>query len=184
MDILKQPCLVLNKHWQPIDEIPSEVAICNLFRGSMRGIDTESMRALPWIDWVTLPIRESDLSIRAVSGPVRLPRVVVAAWAGMPETSPKLGRRGVAERDKYRCAYSNEVCLDGTLDHVKARSHGGKTTWENVVWSRKDINHAKGNKTLAEAGLTLLRKPFKPQPIKACMKITAKHPEWEPFVYR
>jgi hypothetical protein len=179
MDILAQFCLVLNSKWQPIDEITVEAALSNLCKGALRGIDTSNMLLVPWSEWIELPIRSNDLSIGSVRGPVRVPRVAVAYFEGMPERMP----RTVGERDNYRCAYSGDYCPDGTKDHVTAKSRGGTSDWENLVWSRRDINQKKGNKTVEEAGLRLRIKPCRPRPIKACMKIRARHPEWEPFVY-
>jgi len=182
MNLLEQPCLVLNAHWQPIDEITVEAALSNICKGALRGIDTTTMRAILWDEWLTLPVRSSDQAIRSIRGPVRIPRVTVASYNGMPERMP----RTVAERDSYRCAYTGEHCppQTGSEDHVMPRSRGGTNDWTNKVWSRKDINHRKGNRTPAEAGLKLLVKPQKPKPVKACLKIKARHPEWEPFVYK
>ena len=100
----------------------------------------------------------------------------------MPERMP----RTVAERDNYRCAYTGEHCPPsvGSEDHVIPRSRGGSNDWMNKVWSRRDINNRKGNRTPSEAGLRLLRKPSPAKPIKACLKIHARHPEWEPFIYK
>lgn len=184
MEVLQQPVLVLNSYWQPIDEVSAEVALCNLCKGAMRGIDTSTMTAYAWEQWIQLPVRENDWRIMSSRGPVRVPRVVVAAYAGMPEKKPKLNRRGVGERDNYTCSYSGDYCPDGTLDHVVPRSQGGAKSWENLAWSRKDINHVKANRTPEQAGLKLRRKPTAPKPVKACLQIKAKFPEWEPFVYR
>lgn len=180
MNVLEQPVLVLNSAWMPIDEISVEAALSNICKGALAGIDTTTMRVLKWSDWITLPIRINDLAIGSTRGPVRVPRVTVAAYGGMPETRPKT----VAERDHHRCAYTGDYCPDGTKDHVIPRSRGGSNGWENLVWSRRDINQRKANRTPAEAGLKLLIKPTKPKPVKACLTIKARHPEWKPFVYR
>lgn len=181
MNLLEQPVLVLNAHWQPVDEVTVEAALSNICKGAVRGIDTATMRAVQWDEWLTLPVRDSDLAIRSIRGPVRVPRVIVAAYDGMPEVRPKT----VAERDHYRCAYTGEHCPShaGSEDHVIPRSRGGSNGWENKVWSRRDINQRKANRTPEEAGLKLLFKPRKPKGVKACLKIKARHPEWQPFVY-
>ncbi len=49
-----------------------------------------------------------------------------------------------------------------TIDHVIPRSLGGRTVWENVVSACRACNLRKGNKTLQEVRMTLLRKPAKP----------------------
>ena len=165
MNLLEQPVLVLNAHWQPVDEINVEAALGNLCKGAVCGIDTATMRAVRWDEWLALPVRDSDLAIRSIRGPVRVPRVVVAAYDGMPEVRPKT----VGERDHYRCAYTGDLCPDGTKDHVVPRSRGGGSNWENLVWSRRDINQRKANRTPEEAGLKLRIKP--------------RHEEWKLFTY-
>src|SRR5712691_9815844 len=50
-----------------------------------------------------------------------------------------------------------------SLDHVVPRSRGGKGTWENLVWSSKDVNARKGNRLPHEAGLKLLSVPHAPK---------------------
>ncbi len=184
MNTLEQPVLVLNKNWQPVDEITVEVALANMCKGSVRGMEMGDMRPVTWEEWITLSVRDTDLSLKTIRGPVRVPRVVLANdYAGMPEKEPKLDRKGVGERDRYRCGYTGDYCPDGNLDHVVPASRGGKRSWENITWSRKDINHLKANRTPEEAGLKLRHKPIKPRRIKACMRIRAKHPDWKPFVF-
>jgi hypothetical protein len=48
---------------------------------------------------------------------------------------------------------------EGTLDQVLPRSRGGRDTWENLVWSSKDVNARKANRLPHEAGLKLLKTP-------------------------
>lgn len=185
MNILSQHVLVINRLWQAIDETNVQTALCDMVRGVATGIATDDggMRAVTWDEWAKLPIRETDSFLRTVHGPIRVPTVVCkSSFAKMPKRAPKLDRRGVGERDGYKCQVSGVHCPDGTLDHLMPRSRGGRDTWENLVWMDKKLNNRKGNKTLSEAGLKLLRKPFKPQPIPACARIKAQHPDWVPFV--
>jgi hypothetical protein len=46
---------------------------------------------------------------------------------------------------------------------VVPRSRGGDTTWTNVVAACLRCNLYKGNRTLAEAGMMLVRQPGHPQ---------------------
>jgi hypothetical protein len=50
-----------------------------------------------------------------------------------------------------------------TVDHVLPRSRGGDTTWINVVAACLRCNLHKGNRTVAEAGMVLVRTPAHPQ---------------------
>ena len=48
------------------------------------------------------------------------------------------------------------------IDHVLPKSRGGGTSWENLVISCIPCNAKKDNKTPKEAGMHLLRKPYRP----------------------
>jgi hypothetical protein len=73
-------------------------------------------------------------------------------------------RRLVYERDEGKCCYcGKEVSLSKfTYDHIIAKSNGGLTNWQNIVTCCLKCNSKKSNKTLAEAGMKLLKKPYAP----------------------
>lgn len=182
--ILRQPVLSLNRYWQATEETTVFKALGDLYRGQKRAIDTATMIALGWEDWLRLPVRETDLLIRTTHGPVRVPRVIVTAYAGMPSKRPKKNRRGVAARDKYVCGYSGRLAHDGNVDHVVPLGQGGTDEWTNLVWSSREINTIKGNRTPEQAGLTLRRKPSVPRELPACALIEPKCDEWLHFLVR
>lgn len=179
---LQASVLVLNRSWQAIDITTVEVALCDMYRGACTGIDTDTMKPVRWDEWAKLAVDGKD-SLMTMHGAVRVPTVVCKAqYATMPKKRPKLNRRGVGERDGFKCAYTGVHCPDGTLDHVLPRSRGGKDAWENLVWSAKEVNHRKANKTPAEAGLRLLHQPRKPKPQPVCATIRPIHPDWALFL--
>jgi len=183
MNILTESVLVLNRHWQAIGVTDVQTAITDCAKGTRTAIDTESMMPLRWDDWVKLGVRESDKAISTTNRKVRVPTVVVACnYDGMPKSRPRLDRRGIAKRDGKRCAYTGDFCPDGTLDHVMPRSRGGEDSWTNLVWSRKDVNHKKGNRTPTEAGLRLLIKPVEPKELPMSVQIEPRHPDWKMFL--
>jgi 5-methylcytosine-specific restriction endonuclease McrA len=49
-----------------------------------------------------------------------------------------------------------------SIDHIVPRSKGGRTTWENVVAACQSCNRRKGDSTLEEAGIVLIRQPRQP----------------------
>lgn len=80
--------------------------------------------------------------------------------ANVPLSNPAL-----FARDRNICAYCGALFRPGSLtrDHVLPLSRGGKDVWENVVTACLPCNHdRKRNQTPAEAGLTLLYAPYKP----------------------
>jgi 5-methylcytosine-specific restriction endonuclease McrA len=53
---------------------------------------------------------------------------------------------------------------DLTIDHIIPKSKGGKMVWENVTLACIPCNGKKGDRSLAEAGMRLVRKPVRPSP--------------------
>src|SRR5207244_13345841 len=66
-------------------------------------------------------------------------------------------------RDGYTCQYCSRRGEKLTVDHVMPRSRGGQTTWTNVVAACLRCNLFKGNRTVEEARLRLIREPVHPQ---------------------
>ena len=71
-----------------------------------------------------------------------------------------------------------------SLDHVLPRSRGGADTWENLVWSAKEVNQRKADRLPHEAGLKLLSVPRAPKELPASALIRNAHgvAEWKLFL--
>ena len=109
--------------------------------------------------------------IQSVSFKIRVPRVIMLlVFDRLPKKEVKFTRHNIFERDRDTCQYCGKVFArkDLNLDHIIPRDRGGPTTWENIVCSCIPCNTRKSNRTPAEAGLRLVRKP--------------KRPKWRPFV--
>src|SRR5712691_7807361 len=106
--------------------------------------------------------------------------------AKVPKKRPKLCACAIRERDANRCQYTGRVLRpdEGSLDHVVPRSRGGKDTWENLVWSAKDVNQRKADRLPHEAGLKLLAAPRAPKELPAMAFIRNAHGvvEWKLFL--
>jgi 5-methylcytosine-specific restriction endonuclease McrA len=61
---------------------------------------------------------------------------------------------------------------------------GENHTWENLVWSAKDVNTRKGNRLPHEAGLKLLSVPRAPKelPVTALLRNPHGLAEWKLFL--
>lgn len=185
MSVLTQQVLKLNSNWQPIDTSSAETAFENMCRGAEMGLDTTTMLALGWQDWLQLPIRDGDSLIKTVRGPVRVPTVVVCMrYDGRNVKRPRLSTQAVAERDGYVCQVTGEYAPDGNVDHGIPRSRGGKDTWENLRWMRRDLNSLKANRTLEEMGWEPIRKAHTPKPLRPEQWIRPQHPDWVPWLTR
>jgi len=98
---------------------------------------------------------------------ISLPEVMILInYVHIPYRSNhiKLSKETLMLRDGFVCQYSGRRLRKSEIeiDHVIPKSRGGKDTWENLVVSSSEINNFKGNKTPEEAGIKLIRKPFRP----------------------
>jgi 5-methylcytosine-specific restriction endonuclease McrA len=101
---------------------------------------------------------------------IRLPAVVKLLRA-IPRVhrTVRFGRISVYLRDGFRCCYCDERHPPDelTYDHVIPRDQWRGpahklTDWDNIATSCWDCNQRKRNRTPAQAGMKLLRKPHKP----------------------
>ena len=150
-------------------------------------LHAQALRPVTWDEWITLPIRDGDNSVSTVRGAIRVPTVIVAVnFARVPKKRPKLCARTIRERDGNRCQYTGALLRpdEGSLDHVVPRSRGGPDTWENLVWSSKQVNTRKGNRLPHEAGLKLLKAPRAPKelPVSALIRNSHGVAEWKLFL--
>ena len=195
-DILnKTIVLVLNRNWQAINIRTPQDAFCQMATNVATALDielgegmrAEALRPVTWDEWITLPVREGDYSVRTARGAIRVPTVIVAVnFAKVPKKRPKLCSKAIRERDGNRCQYTGKLLRldEGSLDHVLPRSRGGVDSWENLVWSSKEVNARKGNRLPHEAGLKLLGVPRAPKELPVTSLIRNAHgvAEWKLFL--
>jgi 5-methylcytosine-specific restriction endonuclease McrA len=189
MNPLREKVLVLNRNWQAVRVIDVELALTDMVRGAMTGLDTsdpDNLRPLTWSEWAELPVAEGDLCIHTVKRKIKIPTVVaLCSYAKMHRRRPKLCAKTIRQRDGNRCQYTGKVIKpdEGNLDHVVPRSRGGRDSWENLVWSSKEVNAKKGNRLNAEAGLKLIRAPQAPAVSPAALiEVPPNRPEWKMFL--
>ena len=211
-DIVNKPItLQLNSSWNPIGYKSVKDAIVSLAGSESKpepsalAIDIEyainndgnpdfanviNMRPVSWSEWITLPIRDWDLTISGANRKYRVPTVIVAVnYNRMPrkEFNGKPSNDSIFQRDNNTCQVTNQQLPREMLnvDHVIPRSRGGSDEWDNLVTIRKDINSKKGNKLNSEIGLKLIRKPVKPKAIDVMYLIReARHKDWEHFLVK
>ncbi|CAK9155747.1 unnamed protein product [Ilex paraguariensis] len=73
-----------------------------------------------------------------------------------------LSRTNILQRDDFTCQY----CSSGenlTIDHVLPIARGGEWTWENLVTACEKCNSRKGQKTVEEANMKLMKVPKAPK---------------------
>jgi 5-methylcytosine-specific restriction endonuclease McrA len=195
-DILnKTIVLVLNRNWQAINIRTPQDAFCQMATNVATALDIElsddlraqALRPVTWDEWITLPVREGDYAVCTARGAIRVPAVIVAVnYAHVPKKRPKLSAKNIRERDGNRCQYTGKLLHpdEGSLDHVVPRSRGGADSWENLVWSAKEVNQRKADRLPHEAGLKLLTVPRAPKELPVAQLLRNSHgvAEWELFL--
>jgi 5-methylcytosine-specific restriction endonuclease McrA len=184
--MLDTSVLVLNRYYQPVHVTSVRRALSLLYQGVAKAID-EQYRLYEFVDWAALGAAAHEDSIATVSRRIRVPRVVVlSAYEYLPKGRVRFSRLNIYARDADTCQYCGRQLSrsDLNLDHVLPRSQGGKTTWENVVCSCVPCNLRKGGNTPEQAGMKLLRNPFRPRwtPLFRGAVKRRTYREWLPFL--
>lgn len=111
-------------------------------------------------------------------------------------------KQNVFIRDHFECQYCGFQCTRKRykqselkkkpklylslpeMDHVHPKSKGGEQSWKNTVTSCRRCNNRKGDKSLKEANMKLLKQPRKPEGFKEIfeMKIGQIHELWYDFL--
>ena len=173
--VLTQQVLVLNRLWQAVNICSVRRALSLLFEGHAQVVqgnlqgDFKTYSFDQWRDLSRLGPDEESLG--TVSFRMRIPRVILLqVFDRLPKKEVKFTRHNIFERDSNTCQYCGGMFdrRDLNLDHVVPRDRGGPTQWDNIVCSCIPCNTRKANRTPAEAGMRLIRKP--------------KRPKWRPFV--
>ena len=162
--VLHEPCLVLNRNWQPITFLPVQTAIVNVMRDMASILDVEDYLLLTFEEWVELG-RDTGRAIKTPSRTISAPEVVVLKKYGeRPPRKVVFNRPNLGKRDAFTCQYCGVALSsnDLTIEHVLPRSRGGPTSWENCVAACEDCNARKADRTPREAGMKLRSMPVRP----------------------
>lgn len=129
----------------------------------------------------------TDEVINTVTEKFELPSVIaLKRIVKFRFTTVTCKRANVIWRDENQCQYcANYFPSDKlTIDHVMPSSRGGKNTWLNLVTACKKCNQKKGDKTPDEAGMSLVRPPFKPKTsVLRTVKKNQINPIWKNYLW-
>ena len=134
-------------------------------------------------------IEEYDDEVRTVSLSIKRPSVVrLVKYVRSNERKLKFCRRNIYLRDKHVCQYCGKKFKPAklTYDHVVPKALGGKTSWDNVVTACNDCNQKKGDRIPRQAGMSLMKKPRKPEflPFLNINVRLKDHPDnWSKYLY-
>lgn len=159
--------LVLDMGYQPINTVPFTRALTYIAKGKVDVLEYYEQVIHP--DW-------------------QMPAVVrLTHWINTHGHRVKFSRQNVVARDRWRCQYCGErkPSSELTFDHVKPRSRGGRTEWENIVMACVECNSRKADKTPEEAGMRLRSKPVRPTWLPTfnmtLSQVQSVPPEWRDY---
>lgn len=196
--------LKLNRNWKVVDQSLVCDALVDLAAGmNCHALDIDYsrkedgtvdfknatlLRPVEWDEWITLPIRDWDFSIRTVNRVIRVPTILIAKnYDRIPMV--KFGKNPSAEQVRMRdgdvCQYTGRKLNreEISIDHVVPKSRGGDEGWLNKVVTSREFNSRKGNHLNNEIGARLIRSPSIPKPIPRYKLIRqARHADWDLFL--
>lgn len=184
--LLNQKTLVLNRSWHAIHVTTVRRALSLLYQNAAKVVTPDTFEMHDFLSWADLARAKNTPCIRTVRLLIPAPEVIVLkGYDGVPIRRVSFSRRNIYKRDKYTCQYCGRrrPTEDLSIDHVVPRSSGGKLSWTNCVISCLECNVKKGNRTLKEAGMRLIRQPTKPD-WAPYLELTLgyRRQSWEKFI--
>ena len=171
------PALVLNADFRPLNYFPLSLWS---WKNSVKAVFLERVNV----------VSEYDNAIHSPSWEMKLPSVISLKEYVQVSRKPAFTRFNVFLRDRFSCQYCTTPfpTQDLTFDHVVPRSRGGRTQWTNVVTACSVCNLKKGNKSIKQAGMHLLKKPEQPnnhhlQEVGRAFPPNYLHKSWRDFLY-
>ncbi len=184
--VLQEQALVLNSYWTAVGTTSVRKALCLLYRSAARAVHPADSSVHDFDSWASLEVPEDEPCVHAVRYRLKVPEILLLSdYDEVPRRRVTFSRRNVYRRDRNTCQYcgTRPPLEDLTVDHVTPRSRGGRTTWTNCVLSCVKCNRRKSNRTLAEAGVRLVREPREPT-WSPCLSIPhgQQKKSWVPFI--
>lgn len=145
-------CVVLNTTYRPVQVVSAKRALKMFFEGKVHVVENHPTYV-----------------VRSIHSSWPVPTMVALLTYIKERTGPAmLTKRNLFIRDKSTCQYCGRHKRDLvakeflTIDHVLPRSHGGRSTWNNVVTACSTCNNKKGNTLLSESRMVLTAQPVTP----------------------
>lgn len=141
-NLINRGVLVLNHNYEPLNICRLKRAIILIFNKKAELLEYDSAK------------------IRTVNSTLEVPSVIrMLYYIRRPKPNIQLTRNNIFARDNYTCQYCGKMTKDLTLDHIIPKRLGGKSTWENLVSACKTCNNKKGEKTLQQVNMQLIKQP-------------------------
>lgn len=144
--------LQLNADLEPLDMVTIKSAISKITSNKARILEENKNK----------PILHPVLNFRP-------PMIIkLNVYVYVPYLKAKNVKKNILARDKYKCQYCGIKLGKGasaTIDHIipKCKKPRNLNSWTNKVACCQACNNRKGDRSLSESGMILLRKPFVPK---------------------
>ncbi len=144
--MLNSNVLLLNQNFTPLTVCSARRAVIMVWAGKAEIIESTGMY------------------VHSVSMSFDIPSIIrLLVFIKIPyRWNIQLTKQNVLRRDHGKCQYCGKSEGPMTVDHVIPRSHGGNESWGNLVCACSVCNNKKGDRTPQEAGMSLIKKPKKP----------------------
>ena len=184
--LLDEKTLVLNRSWHAIHVTTVRRALALLYQRAAKVVSPDTFEMHDFQSWADLSRQCGNRHITTVTLKIPVPEVIVLqGYDGVPVRRVSFSRRNIYKRDNYTCQYCGRrrSSEDLSIDHVVPRSRGGRMSWTNCVLACLDCNVKKGNRTLEESGLRIIRAPVKPD-WAPYLELTLgyRRQSWEKFI--
>lgn len=173
LNLEKTRVLLLDQGMTPIDVINGRKAIEKLYEGKAEVLEVYN-----------------DATIRSQRLTLQLPSVMMLTSKNYTRRRfVKFSRHNVFWRDNYTCQYCHKKFHADklTLDHVipkSTRTPESYRSWKNIVSACGPCNKKKRNRTPEEAGMRLLKEPYKPmwEPAMTIQYLPNDPTSWESYL--
>lgn len=190
---MNQSALVLNQSFYAVHITGVRQVMAMLYTGEAEAVD-ENCVCYDFKDWAELSSMMSESRngfINTVTMRVAVPDVIrLTRYNRLPKRAVKFSRSNLYRHYNRKCSYCacQVSTQEATWDHVVPRAKGGTTDWSNIVLACKPCNARKADKTPAEAGMSLLVQPSRPE-WKGARTVTVMAPApipvaWQSFIDR
>ena len=165
--IVNRSVLMLNQNYEPLTVCSARRAVVLMFQGKAEMIAPAD-----------------GMVLRTVRRDYSLPSVVrLWQYKKVPFKRIMLTRKNILTRDGNLCQYCNTHKGPMTVDHIIPKTLGGRDSWENLVCSCARCNNKKGNRTLDQSGMRLLKKPYHPTYITFIQRNYSVDDPWKPYLF-
>lgn len=192
--------LVLNKYYQAIRVVNVRRAFTLLCKqlAEVVHIDTDEAGQSRWQNfnfesWQEVSALKAEFEpdgfdwIHTVRFQIAVPKIIrLLVYEKLPRQDVKFNRRNIYARDGNKCQYCGRKfpTTELSLDHVKPKSQGGRSSWENIVCCCLKCNVKKGGRTPEQAHMHLITKPVKPKrsPVINIRLADERYASWKQFL--